>query len=200
MELFPATSESAWDLIKGVIDDSDYYCLILGGRYGSVDVDGIGFTEREYDYAVSAKKPLIAFVHGKPGEIPVSKSEASDKGRKRLAEFIKKIEANHHRFLEGNVKVSWDTILRYVGPALINECTDDQLSHKLQLCFFHAAQSTFGSEVQHGSIVVRHVVKDEITIQLRALGHIVPGTKRRAVAQSRISGSTGRLPRLGSAV
>ncbi len=37
MELFPASDESAWDLIKGVIDDSDYYVLIIGGKYGSSD-------------------------------------------------------------------------------------------------------------------------------------------------------------------
>ena len=35
MELFPATDDSAWDLIKGVIDSSDYYVVIIGGRYGS---------------------------------------------------------------------------------------------------------------------------------------------------------------------
>jgi hypothetical protein len=37
MELFPATDDSAWQLIKDVIDTSDYYALIIGGRYGSLD-------------------------------------------------------------------------------------------------------------------------------------------------------------------
>jgi len=32
MELFPATDASAWQLIKDVIDASDYYVLIVGGR------------------------------------------------------------------------------------------------------------------------------------------------------------------------
>ncbi len=37
MELFPAVDDSAWRLIQDVIDSSDYYVLIIGGRYGSLD-------------------------------------------------------------------------------------------------------------------------------------------------------------------
>lgn len=37
MEMFPAADEQAWQLITGVIDQSDYYALIVGGRYGSTD-------------------------------------------------------------------------------------------------------------------------------------------------------------------
>lgn len=29
-----------------MLDSCDYYLLILAGKYGSVDVDGIGFTEK----------------------------------------------------------------------------------------------------------------------------------------------------------
>lgn len=35
MELFPATDEEQFEFIKRVIDDCDYYLLIIGGRYGS---------------------------------------------------------------------------------------------------------------------------------------------------------------------
>ncbi|MDR9828507.1 DUF4062 domain-containing protein [Vibrio sp. FNV 38] len=34
MELFPATDEDAWSLIKEIIDNCDYYILIIGGKYG----------------------------------------------------------------------------------------------------------------------------------------------------------------------
>jgi hypothetical protein len=34
MELFPATSDDQWTLIRKVIDDCDYYVAIIGGRYG----------------------------------------------------------------------------------------------------------------------------------------------------------------------
>lgn len=53
MELFPAIDQEQFEFIKKVIDDCDYYLLIIGGRYGSLTNDGISFTEKEYDYAVS---------------------------------------------------------------------------------------------------------------------------------------------------
>ena len=34
MELFPATEEEQWILLQKVIEDCDYYVVILGGRYG----------------------------------------------------------------------------------------------------------------------------------------------------------------------
>ena len=41
MELFPAADEAQWTLIKRVIDDCDYYLVIVGGRYGSVNDEGM---------------------------------------------------------------------------------------------------------------------------------------------------------------
>src|SRR5687768_107755 len=66
MELFPAADDSAWQLIRDVIDASDYYVVIVGGRYGSRDERGIGYTEKEYEYAVQAGKPVLPLLHGKP--------------------------------------------------------------------------------------------------------------------------------------
>lgn len=87
MELFPAANETQWDLIKRVIDECDYYILILGGRYGSIGPDGISYTEMEYRYALSIDKPIIAFVHKEPQKIPLGKSESDDVGKAKLAEF-----------------------------------------------------------------------------------------------------------------
>jgi hypothetical protein len=70
MELFPASDESAWQLIKDLIDSSDYYVLLIGGRYGSLDEEGIGYTEKEYDYAVAKKKPVIPLLHKNPDNLP----------------------------------------------------------------------------------------------------------------------------------
>jgi hypothetical protein len=52
MELFPASDETKWSLITRVVDDCHYYLVIIGGRYGSVDEQGISYTERKYEYAV----------------------------------------------------------------------------------------------------------------------------------------------------
>lgn len=47
MELFPAANEDQWTLIKGVIDDCDYYIVVIGGRYGSVSDIRLSYTEIE---------------------------------------------------------------------------------------------------------------------------------------------------------
>ena len=96
MELFPAADEDAWSLIARVIDECDYYLLLIGGRYGSVDSDGLSFTEREYDYAISKRKPVMAFLHGEPDEIPIGKSEKDPAARQRLEKFRAKVEKAKH--------------------------------------------------------------------------------------------------------
>lgn len=95
MELFPAADDTAWQLIRDVIDASDYYVLIIGGRYGSLDEKGIGFTEKEYDYAISTKKPVIPLLHENPDNLPRDKTEAKEDAWNRLKEFRSKIEKQH---------------------------------------------------------------------------------------------------------
>lgn len=273
MEIFPATTDAAWDLIKGVIDDSDYYCLVIGGRYGSLDEEGIGYTEKEYDYAVSIGKPVLAFLHKNPGGIPQDRSEVSEQGRQKLAAFRAKVEGVHHckywetadelggrvsraivavrkshpaeGWVPGSfatdgtlqleaatlrarvaeleaelakkvaedspsiasniaggedqsshtvfvkrtdsggpeqITTSWDNILRYVGPTLLPECSEEDFMERLKLCFYHAAKLQIGDDVQYNGTVIPHVVTDQVKIQLRALGQMAPGTKRRAVS------------------
>jgi hypothetical protein len=87
MELFPAANESQWSLIKRVIEDCDYYILILAGRYGSCGPDGISYTEMEYRYAAKIGKPIIAFLHKEPGKIQADKCESDKEGKEKLATF-----------------------------------------------------------------------------------------------------------------
>ena len=94
MELFPAADEEQWAFIQKVIDDCDYYLLIIGGRYGSTTAEGISFTEKEFDYAVEKKIHVIALLHGEPENIPAGKSEVDSAARKRLDSFRKKVKTN----------------------------------------------------------------------------------------------------------
>src|SRR5580658_3275830 len=87
MELFPAVDEEQLDFIKRVIDDCDYYLLIIGGRYGSVSEVGISYTEQEYDYAVKRGLKVIALLHENPDEIPFGKSEQNPELREKLELF-----------------------------------------------------------------------------------------------------------------
>jgi Domain of unknown function (DUF4062) len=94
MELFPAADEEQFRFIKRVIDDCDYYLLIIGGRYGSMTAEGISYTEKEYDYAVSRDLKVIALIHQNPDEIPLGKSEKDPLLRERLEAFKKKASTN----------------------------------------------------------------------------------------------------------
>lgn len=94
MELFPAADEEQWQFIQRVIDDCDYYLLIIGGRYGSTTPQGISYTEQEYDYAIQQGMKVVALLHSNPEEIPLGKSEGDPKLRKRLNQFRERVAAN----------------------------------------------------------------------------------------------------------
>jgi Domain of unknown function (DUF4062) len=98
MELFPATDDTQWALIQRVIDDCDYYVVIVGGRYGSMDEEGISYTEREYDYAASKNLPVLGFVHAEPAAIPSGKSERDPKAQEKLESFRAKVQKRMCKF------------------------------------------------------------------------------------------------------
>lgn len=98
MELFPASNRTSWEIIKNAIDDSDYYLLIIAGRYGTLFKDENGdyskcsYIEKEFDYALEIKKPIIAFLYEDIDNLPSKKVERSDKGKKRLEAFREKVK------------------------------------------------------------------------------------------------------------
>jgi hypothetical protein len=96
MELFPAADEDSLTLIKRVIEESDYYLLLLGGRYGTCPPgEERSYTHLEYDYALEVGKPTIALLHGSPKQLPLEKSENSEVGREKLAGFREKVQQKH---------------------------------------------------------------------------------------------------------
>ncbi|MDO8729013.1 MAG: DUF4062 domain-containing protein [bacterium] len=52
MEYFPAANDDQWSFISELIDQCDYYIVVVGNRYGSTDEHGISYTEKEYRYAI----------------------------------------------------------------------------------------------------------------------------------------------------
>ena len=93
MELFPAADEDQWTLIKEVIDDCDYYIVIIGGRYGSEDDEGMSYTEKEYRYALEKNKPTLSFLHKNPENLLANKIDINEEKRQKLNEF-KKLVSN----------------------------------------------------------------------------------------------------------
>ena len=72
MEHFVSTNEEQFNYIKRLLDETDYYIIIIGNRYGSQADDGISYTEKEFDYAVNLEIPVIACIHSNPDYLPVN--------------------------------------------------------------------------------------------------------------------------------
>lgn len=68
MEDFTACGEDLETYIKHVIDDSDYYVLIIGQRFGSsIPTDeNTSYTMMEYEYAKSKGMRIIPFIYSGP--------------------------------------------------------------------------------------------------------------------------------------
>lgn len=95
MEAFVASNDSQWDVIKRVIDECDYYVLILGGRYGSVTPEGISYTEKEFRYAKRIGLPVLAFTHSDPGQIVAAKTDSDTSLRDKMDKFREEIRATY---------------------------------------------------------------------------------------------------------
>lgn len=272
MELFPAADEDAWSLIKEVIDDCDYYILILAGKYGSTNAEGVSFTEMEFDYAVGVGKPIIAFLYENLETLPAANTEKSEALQLKLEAFREKAKVRHCKFwsspedlggkvsrglvqlrkrhpssgwipgkyaasdsmlrelqelrtklaqleldavrvgatpeetaqlaqgedpvdlwldlkqdAEGTKKktkltTTWDTLLSYFGPSMLNECTDEEMTARIKLAFYHAVPKHLLPLNPNSTLVLPYVFEDRVRVQFQALGMIAPGLKKRAVA------------------
>jgi hypothetical protein len=111
MEVFPAADATPWEFIKMIIDESDYYVLIIGGVYGSTDEHGISYTEREYDLAVSLNIPVLAFLHKFPDTIPVGMCEIDAAARDKLAAFRSKVEAHHCKYWASDAELKAQVVV-----------------------------------------------------------------------------------------
>lgn len=87
MEYFPAADETQWDFIKKLIDESDYYVVIIAGKYGSEDEKGKSYTQKEYEYAISNGIPTISFIHSNIETLASFKTEKDKKKIEKLELF-----------------------------------------------------------------------------------------------------------------
>ena len=92
MEYFPAASEDQWSYIKSLIDNCDYYVVVIAGKYGSLTDEGLSYTQQEYEYAVEKGIPVVAFIHRDPENLPSKFTEQDEAKRKKLEHFLKKVK------------------------------------------------------------------------------------------------------------
>lgn len=88
MEYFPACNLEQFEYIKRLIDEVDYYVLIVAGKYGSIEKESKkSYTQLEYEYAKSKNIPIASFVINSINDLASSKVESTLKGKNRLNNF-----------------------------------------------------------------------------------------------------------------
>jgi hypothetical protein len=101
MELFPAADDDQWTLIKRLIDDCDYYVLIVAGRYGTIHPNqGTSYTQMEYEYAVKQNIPVIAFLHKNPDNIASGKTDNNIESKGKLDIFKARVSEKLCKYWE----------------------------------------------------------------------------------------------------
>mgnify|MGYP000296506868 FL=1 len=91
MESFTAGDEEQWEIIESELATTDYYILILGKRYGSLSPEGIGYTEKEFDYAEGLGIPILSFVRDENIAFTDDERETDPKLIKKFNNFRKKV-------------------------------------------------------------------------------------------------------------
>ena len=114
MEAFVATNDEQFNVIKQVIDLCDYYVLIIGARYGSInETTGLSYTEMEYDYAVSKGIPVLVFSLDDSIDVCDDKKEYEEEKIKKLKNFKAKAMKNRLASI-------WKDNLELAGQAAIS--------------------------------------------------------------------------------
>jgi len=109
LELHPS-GPGAWAAIKKLIDECDYYLLMVGSRYGSLSPSGVSYTHMEYVYAATKQKPILVMLHESPESRPADLQERTPEGRLKFNDFrqllLKGVTArwNDARSLESGVR------------------------------------------------------------------------------------------------
>jgi hypothetical protein len=93
MEMFSAADEEQWKIIQRQIDEIDYYVILIAHRYGSTTDEGVSYTEKEYDYAVSKGIPVLGFVIDDKAAWPADRVDQEEGKKISLINFKEKIKS-----------------------------------------------------------------------------------------------------------
>lgn len=138
MEMFSAADEEQWKLITRQIDQTDYYVVIVAHRYGSV-IGRKSYTEKEYEYAVKQKIPVLGFIIEDSASWPSDRIESDSDRTKALKLFKQKIKRKLVSFwstkedlggkvsrsliklITTNPRPGWIRTSETVGPEVVSE-------------------------------------------------------------------------------
>lgn len=135
MELFTATGEEQFESIKPIIDESDYYLIILGGKYGTLIKDEkISYTEKEFNYALDSGKRIIALVYNDPENLSANKRETKVFMINRFKKFRDKV-------LDNRMVYMWNDCIdlaQGISTSVIKVSND----YPSQTCWIHVSNNS----------------------------------------------------------
>lgn len=121
MEAFVATDDEQFEVIKRVIDLCDYYILIIGKRYGSINQKTEkSYTEMEYQYAKQKEIPVLVFALDDSVELLPEKMEKEPEKIKKLTSF--KNDAMENRL--ASIWKSTDELTGQIAIAIMRAKTE----------------------------------------------------------------------------
>lgn len=185
MEHFPASYEQQWDYIEPLIDSSDIFICLIGGKYGSCDNTGLSFTQREFEHATKMGIPTLVFFHEDISSLISSNVESCEIARLKLEEFTKLAKSTqlckswkNADQLPGLVTVSVINVIKHSKPFGWQSCRTKSMEFlKLELDYSelkiqlkeveqrecHAPVCSF-SDYEESSSVVHAALKAEMEL------------------------------------
>lgn len=92
VDLHLESSHGLMPVAQRMIDDCDYFVILLGGRYGTLSPLGLSFPHREYIFAATKRKPVLALIHDQPLSLPENAREPNREGQVRRDDFARLLE------------------------------------------------------------------------------------------------------------
>lgn len=121
MDLHPTEDNNHWKAIQALVNECDYYLVLTGGRYGTLSPMGLSYTHREYIYAATRKKPVLALLHENPGLLPEPDRETSREGKAKLDDFRHLLRDKASLFRLWNTPGDLHDVITKAMPMLIEK-------------------------------------------------------------------------------
>ncbi|MDX1804487.1 MAG: DUF4062 domain-containing protein [Alcanivorax sp.] len=87
-----ANGNTLMPVIQRMIEECDYFIILVGGRYGTLSPMGLSEIHREYIFAATKRKPVMALIHDNPTMLPDERREMTRDGQVRREDFARLLE------------------------------------------------------------------------------------------------------------
>lgn len=105
--------------IRRQIDESDYYLLLLGSRYGSLMPSGVSYIHMEYVYAATKQKPMLILMQESPDARAPELQEKTVEGRLKFSDFRKLLQRERDSILYWRDARDLEMLLQQFTPEFI---------------------------------------------------------------------------------